>query len=141
MNISNRRAKGGVRGEKRDVLEERNVATVLIDGLGSSITMEEKVDHSYIRFHGRNYDIWYSEEKEDDYRLNRYDYLYTQGHLAPWKSRIEEAEITTSKVKVYFNNHTTSIRNAFQLMYMLDIAHKAQEINLQDKSTTLGAPS
>jgi len=134
-------SKGEVRGENREALKERNVAIVLIDGLGSSITMEEKVDHSYIRFHGRNYDIQYSEEEEDDYRLNRYDYLYTQELLTPWKPRIEGSEVTTGKVKVYSNNHAKAIRNDFQLMYVLAIAHKAQEINLQDKPATLGASS
>jgi uncharacterized protein YecE (DUF72 family) len=120
----------------QEVLKERNAATILIDGPGFPVTKEETADHSYIRFHGRNHDIWYTDDKEGDYRINRYDYLYTQEQLTPWKPRIEDVEITKGKVRVYFNNHARAkaIRNAFQLMDMLAIAHKAKEINLQDQS-------
>ncbi len=67
-----------------EVLRERNVANVLLDGPGLLITKEETADHAYVRFHGRNYDIWYMDEKEDDHRLNRYDYLYKKEQLDPW---------------------------------------------------------
>ncbi|HWQ18717.1 MAG TPA: DUF72 domain-containing protein [Methanotrichaceae archaeon] len=121
----------------RDALSIRNVANVMIDSPGFPITREETADHSYIRFHGRNRDIWYKEEKEDDYRLNRYDYLYDKKQLEAWVPRIRYAEIKAEKVRVYFNNHARSkaVRNAFLLMDMLLIEHKPKEIQLQDQYT------
>ena len=121
----------------RKVLKERNAATVLIDGPGFPITKEETADRSYVRFHGRDYDIWNTDEKEGDYRINMYDYLDTQEQLDHWKSRIEESEVITGKARVYFNNHAMAkaIRNDFQIMGMPVIAHKAKEINLQDQFT------
>jgi uncharacterized protein YecE (DUF72 family) len=120
-----------------DALKERNVANVLLDGPGLPVTKVETADHAYVRFHGRNYDIWFKEGAEDDHRLNRYDYLYEKQHLLPWVSRIKEAEIKAAKVRIYFNNHARAkaVRNAFQLMDMLLIKHKPKEIRLQDQFT------
>jgi uncharacterized protein YecE (DUF72 family) len=75
-----------------ELLRERNIANVLIDGPGLHVGTEQTANHSYLRFHGRNYDIWYKGEKEDDHRLDRYDYLYKKDQLEPWVHRIEEAE-------------------------------------------------
>jgi uncharacterized protein YecE (DUF72 family) len=120
-----------------EALRERNVANVLLDGPGLPITREETADHAYVRFHGRNYDIWFKEEAEDDHRLNRYDYLYDKQQLLPWVPRIRDAELKASKVRIYFNNHARAkaIKNAFQLMDMLLIEHKSKEIRLQDQFT------
>lgn len=120
-----------------DVLRDRNVAIVFIDGPGSHAGDELTADHAYIRFHGRNCDIWYKGEKEDDHRLNRYDYLYSKDQLEPWVPRISRAELKAAKVRVYFNNHarSKSVRNAFQLMDMLLIEHRSKEIRLQDQFT------
>jgi uncharacterized protein YecE (DUF72 family) len=119
------------------VLKERNVANVLIDGPGLHLSAERTADHAYLRFHGRNYDIWYKEEKEDDHRLDRYDYLYKKEQLDPWVPRIKEAELKAAKVRVYFNNHARakSVRNAFLLMDMLLIDHKLKDVQLQDQFT------
>lgn len=123
--------------EALEILKERNVANVLVDGPGFPITRKESADHVYVRFHGRNYDIWYREEKEDDFRINRYDYLYTSQQLEPWVPRIKEADKDFNKVRVYFNNHgrSKSAKNAFELMNMLGIQHKQKEIKLQDQHT------
>jgi uncharacterized protein YecE (DUF72 family) len=123
--------------EALDILRESNVATVLVDGPGLPVTRAETADHSYLRFHGRNYDIWYKREKEDDYRLDRYDYLYKKDQLESWVPRIKEAELKAAKVRVYFNNHARakSVRNAFLLMDMLQIEHKSKEVQLQDQFT------
>jgi uncharacterized protein YecE (DUF72 family) len=123
--------------EASEVLRERNVANVLIDGPGFHFGTEQTADHSYIRFHGRNYDIWYKDEKEDDHRLDRYDYLYKKEQLEPWVPRIKEVELKTAKVRMFFNNHARAkaVRNAFQMMDMLLIEHKSKEIHLQDQFT------
>jgi len=57
-----------------EILKERNIANVLVDGPGLFVT-SNPASHAYVRFHGRNYDIWYKQEKENDHRLDRYDYL------------------------------------------------------------------
>ena len=120
-----------------EALRERNVANVLIDGPGLHVGTEQTADHAYLRFRGRNYDIWYKGEKEDDHRLDRYDYLYKKDQLEPWVPRIKEAELKAAKVRIYFNNHarSKSVRNAFLLMDMLLIEHKHKEIRLQDQFT------
>lgn len=120
-----------------EALRERNVANVLLDGPGLPVTKTETADHAYVRFHGRNYDIWFRDEKEDDHRLNRYDYLYETKQLETWVPRIKEAELEAAKVRIYFNNHARAkaIKNAFQLMDMLLIEHKSKEIRLQDQYT------
>jgi uncharacterized protein YecE (DUF72 family) len=120
-----------------DALRKRNIANVLIDGPGLHVGSEQTADHAYVRFHGRNYDIWYKGEKEDDHRLDRYDYLYKKEQIEPWVPRIKEAELKAAKVMIYFNNHarSKSVRNAFLLMDMLSIEHKAKEIQLQDQFT------
>ena len=119
------------------ILSDRNIAHVLIDGPGIHGGKELTADHAYVRFHGRNCDIWYRGEKEDDHRLNRYDYLYSREQLEPWISRISQAELEAAKVRVYFNNHarSKSVRNAFMLMDMLLIEHNSKEIRLQDQFT------
>jgi uncharacterized protein YecE (DUF72 family) len=120
-----------------EALRERNVANVLIDGPGLHVSTEQTADHAYLRFHGRNYDIWYKGEKENDHRLDRYDYLYKKEQLEPWVPLIKKAELKEAKVRVYFNNHarSKSVRNAFLLMDMLSIEHKSKEIQLQNQFT------
>lgn len=120
-----------------EVLRERNVANVLIDGPGLHLGAGQTANHSYLRFHGRNYDIWYREEKEDDHRLDGYDYLYKKDQLEPWVAQIKEAEQKILKVRIYFNNHARakSVRNAFLLMDLLLIEHKQKDIKLQDQFT------
>ncbi|MFZ2472008.1 MAG: DUF72 domain-containing protein [Methanothrix sp.] len=77
--------------EALEALRERNVANVLMDGPGHHVGTEQTADHAYVRFHGRNYDIWYKGEEKDDHRLNRYDYLYRKEQLESWVPRINEA--------------------------------------------------
>lgn len=126
--------------ETLEAMRERNVANVLLDGPGQPTTKEETAIHAYIRFHGRNPDIWFGQEKkEDDQRMNRYDYLYKEEQLTPWVPRIKEAEINAAKVRVYFNNHARAkaIKNAFQLMDMLlgEHTHKHKDIKVQSQFT------
>ncbi len=120
-----------------EVLKERNAANVMIDGPGHYPGKTLTADHAYIRFHGRNYDIWYGKEKEADHRLDRYDYLYNRDQLDRWVPRIKEVELKTAKARMYFNNHARAkaVRNAFQMMDMLLIQHKFKDVQLQDQFT------
>ncbi|VVB71910.1 Uncharacterised protein [uncultured archaeon] len=130
----------GVAGAALQILEERNVANVLVDGPGQPAATLSGSDHAYIRFHGRNYDIWYQDKKENDFRLDRYDYLYTREQLLPWLARIKDADLKAEKVRIYFNNHARSkaVKNALQLMDMLLIEHEYKEICLQNQFTLGG---
>lgn len=119
-----------------EALKERNVANVLIDGPGFPITRVESADHAYLRFHGRNYDIWYRDEPEDDSRLNRYDYLYTEVQLRQWVPRVKEAEGNTKKVRIFFNNHgfAKSARNAMQMMDLLGVEHRQKDFKITSQN-------
>ncbi len=99
--------------------------------------------HAYIRFHGRNSDLWYGGDKrDDDYRLNRYDYLYSNEQIREWVPRIKAEELKDKRVRIYFNNHARAkaVRNAFQLMDMLALPHEKKEVNLQNQYTLAGFP-
>lgn len=124
-----------LRGEVLDLLREKGVASVILDGPGFPVTRELTAGHVYIRFHGRNSDIWFGRGTEDDYRLNRYDYLYSEEELAGWTPLIDEMSKGGGEVRVYFNNHgrAKAVKNAFQLMDLLSIPHGVKEVRIQDQ--------
>ncbi|MFP4170156.1 MAG: DUF72 domain-containing protein [Methanomassiliicoccales archaeon] len=129
-----------LRGEALDLLRERNVAPVIVDGPGFPATREQTADHAYLRFHGRNRDIWFSQEGKDDYRINRYDYLYSEDHLGKWESTVNGIAERTKRVRLYFNNHgrAKAVKNAFQMMDHLGIHHQEKEVRVQDQMTLGG---
>ncbi len=120
-----------------ETLQEYGVANVIVDGPGFPATRSLTAKHAYIRFHGRNYDIWFKDEKEDDYRLDRYDFLYKLEQLQAWKPRIDEAISNSERVRIYFNNHARAkaAKNAFQMMDLLGVAHEEKDIDIQDQKT------
>jgi uncharacterized protein YecE (DUF72 family) len=122
-----------IAGEVIDALRDRNVANALIDGPGPPITGVQTSDHAYARFHGRNRDIWYREE--DDQRINRYDYLYSNEQLENWVPIIDQIGEKTKNIRLYFNNHgrAKAAKNAFQMMDLLSIPHEEREVGLQDQ--------
>jgi len=123
-----------------DILQEFGVANVIVDGPGFPITRSLTARHAYVRFHGRNYDIWYKDESEDDYRINRYDYLYGQEQLTDWEPRLSEIISNCEKARIYFNNHgrAKAVRNAFQMMDILGIQHEPKDVFIQDQMTLGG---
>lgn len=128
---------GRLQASAAGLLRDRNVANVLVDGPGFPLVAEMTADHAYIRFHGRNYDIWFDEEREEDIRQSRYDYLYNEEELRPWKDMIDGLSSKVKDVRVYFNNNgrAKGAKNAFQLMDMLSIPHRGREIQVQDQAT------
>lgn len=103
---------------------------------------DEGVGHAYLRFHGRNRDLWHRGNKTGksdgtDHRLNRYDYLYKEDELIQWLPRISREALRASRVRVYFNNHARAkaAKNAFQLMDMLGIEHASKQIPVQEQFT------
>jgi len=122
-----------------DLLREFKITNVIVDGPGFPITRSLTSNIAYVRFHGRNYDIWFKEEKEDDYRINRYDYLYSDEQLNIWKPKIEQLMENADHVRVYVNNHgrAKAVKNALFMMDILGIPHESKEIIIQDQ-TRLG---
>jgi uncharacterized protein YecE (DUF72 family) len=118
-----------------ETLQEFRVANVIVDGPGFPVTRSLTAKHAYVRFHGRNYDIWFKDDAEDDYRINRYDYLYTPDELAPWVPRLREIVSNSESARIYFNNHgrAKAVKNAFQMMTLLEIPHKEKDIEIQDQ--------
>ncbi len=118
-----------------ETLQEFKVANAIVDGPGFPITRSLTAKHAYVRFHGRNYDIWFKEETEEDYRINRYDYLYPQEQLEPWVPRLGEIVANSEKTRIYFNNHgrAKAVKNAFQMMDLLGISHEQKDIDIQDQ--------
>lgn len=122
-----------------DLLREFKIANVMVDGPGFPITRSLTTNIAYVRFHGRNYDLWFKDEEEmdkDDRRMNRYDFLYSDEQLTLWKPRIEELMQNADQVRVYFNNHgrAKAVKNALLMMDMLGISHEPKEINIQEQA-------
>jgi uncharacterized protein YecE (DUF72 family) len=123
-----------------ELLHEYNVANCILDGPGFPVTRSETADHSYLRFHGRNRDIWFKSRMkktgnpaEDDPRMNRYDYLYTAKELQDWLPRINQQESKAKRSRVYFNNHPNAqaVKNAFMLMDMLGMPRKTLDVKVK----------
>lgn len=85
------------------VLREKNVAVCAVDGPSMPPIIEHTADHAYLRFHGRNRDVWFRKDGDMAGRLNRYDYSYTEKELEPWKEKVSGFPEKT--IRAYFNNH------------------------------------
>jgi uncharacterized protein YecE (DUF72 family) len=90
--------------------------------IGNSVTPTARSTSptGYVRFHGRRYDTWFS----DDPKLpthERYNYLYSLDELNPWVTRIQEVQKHTRDVYVVTNNHYQgkAVVNALQLLSIL----------------------
>jgi len=101
-------------------LEQRNICFVNVDqpDLPRLIKPSEIVtaDLAYIRFHGRNRQMWW---KGDN--ISRYDYLYDDDELQGW---IERIKVIIEKAKILliaFNNHSRgqAVQNARRLKELL----------------------
>lgn len=75
---------------------------------------------SYIRFHGRNKEKWWSHKEA----YERYDYFYTENELAQWKDKILELERNSEICFVSFNNHfrAQAVINGIMLKKLLETA-------------------
>ena len=107
-----------------DLLREHNAGFCNIDQpiIGNSITptAQSTSPIGYVRFHGRRYDTWFS----DDPKLpahERYNYLYSVEELKPWTTRIQKVQQHTRDVYVVTNNHYQGkgVVNALQLLSIL----------------------
>ncbi len=87
--------------------------------MGRSLAPTEHVTSQigYVRLHGRNYDQWFEAEKPHD----RYNYLYTEEQLKPWKTKVENIAQKAEVTFVVANNHFQgkAAVNALQLKSMI----------------------
>jgi uncharacterized protein YecE (DUF72 family) len=107
-----------------DLLEEKGVGICNIDQplIGRSIKPDKRVTSpiGYFRLHGRRYDTWFSDDPEVPSH-ERYNYLYSEKELLPWKERIETAAKDAKVTFVVANNHFQgkAAVNALQFVSML----------------------
>ena len=90
------------------ILQDLNVGFVNIDQpeLPHCVRATSYVTNriAYVRLHGRNSENWF---REDATRDERFDYLYSEAELLPWKRRVEKLATRpdVDGVHVVFNNH------------------------------------
>src|SRR6185295_1938870 len=103
-------------GQTRELLAGRAASFVNIDqpALDGNLPPTDHVTAplAYFRFHGRNGPKWFGPDTSNE---QRYNYLYSDGELAPWAGRIRDASLRaalraaadTTKGGVYaiLNNH------------------------------------
>jgi len=79
-------------------------------------------DIAYMRFHGRNSDMWY---KGDN--VSRYDYMYSDAELQTFVNPILELLKHTRIVQLFFNNHAKSqaVLNAKKIEMLIKEMRKA----------------
>jgi uncharacterized protein YecE (DUF72 family) len=110
--------------ETLTLLREHNVGFCNIDQpvIGKSIEPSADFTSSigYVRFHGRRYDTWFSDDPATP-SYERYNYLYNAGELQPWAARIRAIAEHTKKIFVVTNNHYQGkgVVNALELISML----------------------
>ena len=112
------------------ILKKFNVALVSVDSPGLPYFYYPTSTFSYIRFHGRNADLWFG-KGELKGRLNKYDYLYSEQELSPWVDRVRGMG---EEVFIYFNNHAqakAAVNAAeFQKLMGIKIVRKESQTNL-----------
>ena len=105
-------------------LRERQVAFCNIDQpiIGKSMEPSAELTSAvgYVRFHGRRYDTWFSDDATVPGH-ERYNYLYSAEELSPWIARIRSIAEHTRKVFVVTNNHFQGkgVVNALQIISSL----------------------
>jgi uncharacterized protein YecE (DUF72 family) len=72
----------------------------------------------YVRFHGRNYEKWWRQERASH---ERYSYRYGERELEAWIPRIADVAEQTDTTFVFFNNHHLgrAADNALQMRRLL----------------------
>ncbi|MFO8057486.1 MAG: DUF72 domain-containing protein [bacterium] len=102
----------------RQTLADREVALVNVDQpvIGNSLGPSSHVTAAkgYVRFHGRNYKNWFSDNADRD---SRYDYLYSEEEFKPWKESIDAMRPCCDELYVIYNNHFRgqAVANAVQM--------------------------
>jgi uncharacterized protein YecE (DUF72 family) len=107
------------------LLRENEVAWVHIDEpkFGSSIGGElpTTADLAYLRFHGRNAEMWWKGDNE-----TRYKYLYSAEEMKELSNKVVSAAQQAKLLFAFFNNHWRGYapRNAVDMKKSLDLPYK-----------------
>ncbi len=102
-------------------LRERGVALVSVDepDLPRLLrpTSDVTADLSYVRFHGRNRETWWTGDN-----VTRYDYRYKKEELVGWVDRVKAMLERARTIALFFNNHAggNAARNAREMRSILD---------------------
>ncbi len=108
-----------------ELLHERGVGFCNIDQpiIGKSLEPTERATSpiGYVRFHGRRYDTWFTDDPAVP-AFERYNYLYSEEELEPWAKRIEHVSKNAETTFVIANNHYLGkgVVNALQLIHLLN---------------------
>jgi uncharacterized protein YecE (DUF72 family) len=111
---------GWQNGHVYDALRQRNAGWCITDNPKLKNLM--KLDYvytsniAYMRFHGRNSDMWYNGDN-----VTRYDYMYSDTELQSFVRPLLELMKHTKIVQLFFNNHAKSqaVVNAKMLELLL----------------------
>lgn len=115
------RHQGWASQETFDLLREQGLAFVCVDEPQLPSLMPPvavaTADFAYLRFHGRNYQMWWKSGEE---KL-RYDYLYSEEELKEWLPKIEGLHAQSQRLFIFMNNHFggKAVTNALMLGTML----------------------
>jgi uncharacterized protein YecE (DUF72 family) len=73
---------------------------------------------SYVRFHGRNFKHWFTENEDAS---QRYNYHYKMDELAEWVEKIRKMAAESQRVYIYMNNHISGqgLANGLELKSLL----------------------
>lgn len=125
-----------LRREALELLSSNEFCAVIVDSPAFPATATLTSTHAYLRFHGRNSDIWYGGADEQDMRINRYDYLYSRGQLEQWAPRLRAVEERVVDTRIYFNNHgrAKAAKNALEMMDLLGVEHVQKQIHIMDQA-------
>jgi probable DNA metabolism protein len=110
--------------EVLSILQDLNVGFVNIDQpeLPHCVRATSYVTNriAYVRLHGRNTANWF---RDDATRDERFDYLYSEAELLPWKRRVEKiaARNDIDGAHIIFNNHyrAQAVNNAILFRNLL----------------------
>ncbi|MBD3160053.1 MAG: DUF72 domain-containing protein [Candidatus Lokiarchaeota archaeon] len=102
------------------LLEDYNIANVVVDEPKLPIDLRTTTDFTYIRWHGHGQNPWY-------------DYLYSVEELKDWVPRLHNLQEKVDSVLGYFNNHFAGNAplNAFQMLRILGRITERQEMKLE----------
>jgi uncharacterized protein YecE (DUF72 family) len=97
-------------------LKERNTAFVVTDSLKMEPKVRITANFGYVRWHGRNPDLWYN-------------YMYTEDELKEWVPKVEHITQKTSNSYLHFNNHPRgqAIQNARMFKDLMGITYTKAE--------------
>jgi uncharacterized protein YecE (DUF72 family) len=103
----------------QSLLEQYNIAHVIVDEPKLPIDLRVTTDFSYVRWHGQNDGLWYN-------------YRYSLEELKDWLPHLEHVMNEVDCVFGYFNNHFAGNAplNALQMLSLLGSINSRQERKL-----------